>query len=155
MNLTNFPRWITASFIEQIRKRLNGGHLFVEGRDRDTSKHPDHFELRIDGPYQDPCGTKSEYRFFMEVSILVNSTRNESDVYNHANMKGVAAEALNTDFCIYKIGNVGREDVDDLSLVGVMKLLPSERIKSNEFGMIDTNTEVFQATIEAHYEMYI
>lgn len=156
MNLTNWSRWIKATLIQDIQKRLNGGHLFVEGRDRDTSKHPNHYELRIDGPYQHPCGTRGEFRFFVEVSILINSTRDESNAFLHDNMKGVASEALNTDFCIRKTGNVGREgSVDDDSVAGVMKLIPAEQIKSNEFGMIDSNTEVFQATVEAHYEMFV
>jgi hypothetical protein len=155
MNLTNWSRWIAASFIEELKKRLLGGHTFIEGRDRDTSKHPNHYEVRIDGPYSKPCGTRGEFRFFIEVSILINSTRDEKNNYLHANMKGIASEALNKDFCIYKIGNVGKEDADDESLAGVMKLIPTEQIKSNEFGMIDSNTEVFQATVEAHYEMYV
>lgn len=84
----------------------------------------------------------------------MNATRDEADIYRVDNMKGVAAEALNADFCVYKVGNVGKDEQDDETLVGIMKLLPVERIKVSDFGMIDANTEVYQAVAEAHYEMY-
>ena len=138
----------------ELRKRLTNADVFVEGQDRSSSTRNSHFEIRLDGPYTDPCGSRGEYRSYVEVNILVSSTRDESDIYRVDNMKGVAAEALNKDFCIYKVGNVGKNEQDDESLVGIMKLLPVERIKVSDFGMIDSNTEVYQAVAEAHYEMY-
>lgn len=154
MSLTNLNRWIKASYIMELRKRLTNADVFVEGQDRATSKRDSHFEVRIDGPYTDPCGGRGEYRSYVEVNILVSATRDEQDIYRVDNLKGVAAEALNKDFCIYKVGNVGKNADDDESLVGIMKLLPLDRIKVSDFGMIDSNTEVYQAVAEAHYEMY-
>lgn len=138
----------------ELRKRLTNADVFIEGQDRSTSTRTSHFEVRVDGPYSDPCGSRGEYRSYVEVNILINCTRDESDIYRVDNMKGVAAQALNKDFCIYKVGNVGKNEQDDESLVGIMKLLAAERIKVSDFGMIDSNTEVYQAVAEAHYEMY-
>jgi hypothetical protein len=154
MSLTNLNRWIKASYVQMLRKVLLGAPLFVEGDDRQTSKAPDHFELRIDGPYTDPCGTQGEYKSFIEVNILVNVSRNEKNRYHFDNLKGAMAEALRRDFCIYRTGNVGKLAEDDESLVGVMRLIPSESIKISDFGMIDPATEVYQSVCEAHYEMY-
>lgn len=153
MSLTNLTRWIKASYAQEIRKKLKGADLFIEGDDKVRPKSK-HFELRIDGPYTTPCGTKGEYKAYIEVNILINGTRDEENRYAFDNLKGAAAEVLNTDFCIYRTGNVGKAEEDDESLVGVMKLIPFDSIKTSDFGMIDPNTEVYQAVTEAHYEMY-
>lgn len=161
MNLTNYKRWIKASLLKTIEEsQLNrlGSEpikLFVEGDDRGTNKLPEHYEFRVDGPYSHPCGTAGEYRFYIEVNILVHSTRNEANSYRFENLQGLASEILNRDWCIYKVGNVGKNEEDDESLVGVMQMIPAEQIKLSDFGQIDDNTEVYQASVEAHYEMYI
>lgn len=154
MNLINLNRWIKASYVQVIRKQLAGAPLFVEGEDRLTSKEPAHYELRIDGPYTKPCGGRGEFKAYVEVNLLVTATRDEKNRYAFDNLKGQMANVLNQDFCIIRTGNVGIAEEDDESLVGVMQLLPVEQIKTSDFGMIDTNTEVYQAVVEAHYEMY-
>lgn len=154
MSLTNLNRWIKASYVQEIRKRLIGATLYVEGDDRKTSELAEHFEFRLDGPYTTPCGSKTEYKAFIEVNILLTMARNEANRYQFDNLKGAMAEALNRDFCIYRTGNVGTNELDDESLVGIMKLIPYESIKTSDFGNIDTNTEIYQAVTEAHYEMY-
>jgi hypothetical protein len=154
LSLTNIKRWIKASYVEELRKRLIGAKIFVEGGDRLTSIEDKFYEIRIDGPYNTPCGTKGEFCSYIEVNLLANSTRNESDGYERESLEGIMAEALNKDFCIYKIGNVGKNDADDESLVGVMQLIPSDSIKISDFGQIDPNVQVYQSVAEAHYEMY-
>lgn len=140
--------------IKQLKDLLKGQPTFIEGTDRQTSKVPNHFEVRIDGPYYKPYGSRGEWRAFIEVNILVNSTRDEKNFYLHDNMKGLATQVLARDFCIYQIGNVGKEDEDTQAYFGIMQLNTKDEIKVSEFGLIDTNTEVFQAVVEAHYEMY-
>lgn len=156
MNSINpsLQRWVKASMIKQLKDLLKGKPTFIEGMDRQTSKVPNHFEVRLDGPYFKACGSRGEWRAFIEVNILVNTTRDEKNIYLQDNMKGIATAALSQSFCIYKTGNVGKEDGDDGTLFGHMLLDTKDEIKVSEFGMIDTNTEVFQAVVEAHYEMY-
>lgn len=156
MNSINpaIQRWVKASIIKQIRDLLKGMQTFVEGMDRQTSKVPNHFEVRLDGPYFKACGSNGEWKAFIEVNILVNTTRDEKNFYLHDNMKGTATEALSRAFCIYKTGNEGKEAGDDGTLFEVMQLDTKDEIKVADFGMIDTNIEVFQAVVEAHYEMY-
>jgi hypothetical protein len=139
--------------IKQLKDALQGMATFYEGADRLTSREPNYYEVRLDGPYYEPCGTRGEYKASIEVNILINTTRNEKYLFLHANLKGIAASALSRDYCIYRIGNVGKEDSDDQSFFEVMTLIGKDQIKVSEFGMIDTNTEVFQAVAEAHYEM--
>ena len=146
-------RWIRASFFKQLKDLLKGITTFIEGEDRSTSKHPNFFEMRLDGPYYEPCGSRGEWKAKIEVNLLVNSTRDEKNYFIHDNMKGLATSALSRDFCVYKLGNVGRETEDDQSYFEVMKLVREDQVKVSEFGMIDPNVEVFQAVVEAHYEM--
>ncbi len=156
MNLTDIKhlkRWIKASFLQEFKLHLDGQVLFVEGEQRLTSKANQHIEFRLDGPYTKPLGHNS-YKSYIEVNLICNSTRNEGNKYGRENLEGLLAFILNRDVCIYRIGNVGREDADDETMIGVMKLLPVDMIKTSDFGQIDANIEVYQATSEAHYEMY-
>lgn len=155
MSLINkhLNRWIKASYLKELRPRMEQNfHLFVEGEDRGPG--PNRIELRIDGPYNRQVGTRTEWCAFIEVNLLMNATRDEANIYTRDNIKGLMAELLARDFCIYRLGNVGRVPEDDESFLGVMQLLPAEMIKVSDFGMIDPNTEVYQAVAEAHYEMY-
>lgn len=156
MNSTkSLKRWIKASIIKAFKPLCEQGfEMFVEGEDRLTSKVTKHIELRVDGPYTMPCGTKGEMKAFIEVNLLGKCSRDESNVYIRENLEGLLAYILNRDICIYRIGNVGKVDEDDGSQVGTMNLLPADMIKTSDFGMIDTNTEVYQCISEAHYEMY-
>lgn len=156
MNSINpaIQRWVKASMVKQIKDLLGGKNTFIEGMDRMTSKVANHFEVRLDGPYYKACGSRGEWRAFIELNILVNTTRDEKNIFLQDNMKGVAVAALSRAFCIYRTGNEGKEDGDDGTLFGHMMLDTKDEIKASEFGMIDTNTEVFQAVVEAHYEMY-
>jgi len=155
MNSTkHLKRWIKASFIQEVRKHVEQGvTLFVEGDDK-LPANQKHMELRIDGPYVRNVGSRGEKCAFIEVNLLGNSTRSEENRYDRENIQGLLASILDRDFCIYRTGNVGKEDVDDESIVGTMQLLATDQIKISDFGLIDTNTEVYQCVAEAHYEMY-
>lgn len=152
-SIRNIKRWVTASIIKLFKENTEGIHLYVEGMDQDTSKLDKHFELRIDGPYSKPQ-TKGCYRHYFEVNILINSTRAEDDFYERQTIQGIAAEMLNKDVCVYKIGHVGKDVADDESYFSVLQLIPHEQIKVSDFGRINETTEVYQAVAEAHYEMY-
>lgn len=153
-NIRHIKRWMTASIVKLFKEHTEGIHLYVEGMDPATNKTDKHLELRIDGPYTKPL-TKNAYRHYVEVNILVNSTRSEDDFFERINLQGIAAQMLNRDICVYKTGNQIKDTLDDGSLYGVLQLIPSEQIKVSDFGRINETTEVYQAVAEAHYEMYI
>lgn len=144
-----------ASYILAFRPLVEQGfELFIEGDDRLTNKSPKHFELRVDGPYFRNVGSRGELCSYIEVNLLGNSTRNPDNFFERHNLQGFMSFLLNRDVCIYRTGNVGKVEEDDESVVGTMQLLPADMIKVSDFGMVDTNTEVYQSVAEAHYEMY-
>lgn len=153
----HLKRWTFASIIKDIKPRLEQGfEIFIEGDQRLTNKSPQFFELRVDGPYLKPL-TKDEYRAYIEVNLLGNSTRNDENRYERQNLLSLLQSYLNKDFCVYKTGNVGgkgNNGVDDESFFGVYTLIPAEQIKGSDFGMVDDSAHVFQCTAEAHYEMF-
>jgi len=154
MNLINLKRWIKASAIKAFKDEAGGQQLFIEGEDRRTDKSASHLELRIDGPYCTPNGSKGEWRAYVEINVLVNSTRNQENIYDRENLQGISQQMLNRDICVYKIGNVGTNDADDESLFGVLQLMPGDQIKLSDFGNVDDHAELYQAVAEAHYTMY-
>jgi hypothetical protein len=154
-DLKHLKRWILASYVKALKPLVEQGfEMFIEGDDNLNNKNPKHFELRVDGPYTRPCGTKGEMCSYIEVNLLGTSTRNTENFFDRQNLQGFLAFLLNRDVCILKTGNEGKIAVDDGSMVGVMMLMPSDQIKTSDFGMVDSNTEVYQCVSEAHYEMY-
>lgn len=152
MNLTNTKRWIKASIFRELKNNTGGIPLIVEGENL-TPKVKEHFELRIDGPYTKPLN--GSMRLKIEVNILFSTTRDEANFYNREDIQGIAAQLLNRDFCIYKIGNTQTNSEDDSTLLGVMQLCTKDEIKLSDFGQIDPNVEIYQGVSEAHYEMYL
>lgn len=151
--IRHLKRWIKASFLKEFKLHLKGQMMFVEGEERLTNTNYQHLEFRLDGPYLKPLGPE-HYKAYIEVNLLANCTRNEENKYWRENLEGTMMHILNRDVCIYKIGNVGIEDEDDGTLLEIMNHLNVDMIKVSDFGQIDPNTQVFQATAEAHYEMY-
>lgn len=152
-DIKHIKRWTVASIIKVFKQYTEGIHLYVEGEDQNTARKDKHFELRIDGPYSKPF-SNNVYRHYFEVNILANSTRSEDDFFERQNLQGIAAFMLTRDICVYRIGNVGKNPADNGTLVGVMRLLTNEQIKTSDFGRINETTEVYQSVAEAHYEMY-
>lgn len=153
--IKHLKRWTLASIIKTLRPLLEQGFdMFVEGDDRFVKLNPKHFELRVDGPYIYPIGAKGEYRAYIEVNLLGNVTRDESNRYTRQNMQGFLTYLLNRDFCIWKTGNQGKDPADDGTMFETFVLKASDQIKLSDFGQIDTSVQVFQCVAEAHYEMY-
>lgn len=153
--IKHLKRWTLASFILDIKPKAEQGfHFYAEGDQRLTNQNPQFFELRIDGPYLKPLA-KGEYKAYIEVSLLGNSTRNDKNRYQRQNLLSLLQSYLNKDFCCLRTGNENVDPViDDGSLFGVYSLIPAEQIKASDFGMIDDAANVFQCTVEAHYEMF-
>jgi hypothetical protein len=152
--LVNMRRWIRASVWKLLKDRTEGIQMQVEGEDQvKTTKLDKHFELRIDGPYSKPQD-KGNWRHYIEINILINSTRAEDDFYERDNLYGIAQAMLNSDICVYRTGNQAKNVKDNGTLVGVLQLIPVDQIKLSDFGRINETTEVYQAVAEAHYEMY-
>lgn len=145
------PRWIVASVSQHFEDRRQGIPMFIEGQIRDTKGLKDFFELRIDGPYYTEL-SKGFWRVYIEINVLIQSAQDKTDRYRIYKTAGVVAAAFEQIISIFKYGD---EVGDDDSLVGCMKLLGDrearERIQISHFGQVESETGIFQSTVEAHY----
>ncbi len=150
----HWPRWIGASVANYFDGLRQGIHLFVEDQEFDASKEPQHFELRVDGPWSTQF-TKNQYRVYGEVNILVNTAKDQKDAHKHKRGVGVMFDAFDN-IPIFRCGN-GLEDDD--SFLGCWLLKQNERDRErvviSNFGQIQPRTKIEQSTIEGHYEMFL
>lgn len=151
IDIRKYRRWIRASIVKKLKSLPTDTlPLFIEEDEKKINA--DHFELRIDGPYTNPLGTRGEYRFYIEVNFLLTTDRNEKQIYKRDDHAGIMCNFLNDNFCIYRYGTLPE---DDKSIVGVMQLISDQEIKLSDFGIIDDNVEVYQMGVEAHYQMFL
>ncbi len=149
VDLTNYTRWITASINKWIDAHRQDVFLYVEGQVRKTADQPRSMEARIDGPKQRPCGSKDEYCFVVEISILCAVKSDETDFYSIQKLLGIASQALNSDIPVYQFGD------NDSTLVGCLQLKRDPGVEAHAFGQVDAETQLIQGCAEAHYEMYL
>lgn len=151
----NWPRWIFASVSKHFDAEKQGLHMFVEGEHRDTRDKLDFLEFRLDGPYITEV-SKGYFRLYIEVNILVQSTKNQTNIHRIHENVGIAAAAFWNGIKVFKYGN-GVDD--DQSYLGCLQLVTDargkERIQISHFGQIEPKTRVLQATVEGHYEMFL
>lgn len=151
----NMPRWIFASISKHFFDRRNGVDFYIEGQHRDAKINKELIELRIDGPYVTEM-SKDVYKYYTEVSVLIQTLKNDKDYHRIHTLTGMIAAAM-TDINVYKFGK-GLQD-DATQFVGCLQLVqdvPSrERVQINNFGQIETSTPLMQASVEAHYKLII
>lgn len=126
--------------------------IFIEGTSsRDLSKS-EYIEIRVDGPYVDER-TKDDFMLKLEVNLLIQTIINpQKNIYRHAEMEGVCVSAMIT-IPIYKLGS---EAADDQSQIGCLDLNtdePRDHIMVHNFGQIETDIKLQQATVEGHYKI--
>jgi hypothetical protein len=148
MDLTPYTPWITASVWKFVDSRRNTLPMYVEGQNRKTQDENLYIEVRLDGPVVCPCGSAGEYRFTVELNILVSCTYDEKDVMKLKKAAAIVIAMLNSDICVLKYGS-------DESYVGTLQLVTSDEIQFSDFGRIEPTNEVHQGSVEAHYIMYL
>ena len=151
----NWPRWIFASISQHFTDEKQGLDLFIEGQHRDTRDKKDFLELRMDGPYITEI-SHNYFRIYIEVNVLVQSTKDQDSYHRiHANV-GIAAAAFWNGIKVFRYGN-GIDDDD--SYLGCLQLVTDargkERIQISHFGQIEPKTRLMQSTVEGHYEMFL
>jgi hypothetical protein len=145
------PVWITLSIRKQFTERMQNCPVYFEEVTKPAGKKLLYVELRIDGPYMHPIGTRIEYEAVVEVNALINAPYNEKDTMSLQKLGGVVIAALNEDFCIFKLGD--NPPIDTGEFFETMQLLTDDNIEMSNFGQIDTTNKIYQATVEAHYKM--
>lgn len=153
IDLTNYTRWITASILKWLDGRRQDVPFYIEGQVRETQKDSVYMEPRIDGPFQRPCGTKDEYIFYVEISILCSAKFDERDISHIQRLLGIASQALNCDIPVYKLGDTPLDDSN--YLIGCLQLVGGkDGLEAHSFGQIDATTQLIQGSVEAHYNLY-
>lgn len=148
--IREIPRWTQLSIRKAFIARTENIPVFFEETFKKTYSEPLYVELRIDGPYCTPVGTRNEYESYIEVNALLSASFDEKDTMKIHNLAGVVQVALSKDFCVFR---KGPNPWDDESYFETYQLLADENIQLSQFGQIDPTNKVYQATVEAHYRM--
>lgn len=139
-----WPRWFVASIVKHFEDSRNDLHMFVEGgNNRETNKHTEYFELRIDGPYYSK--THGYDRLDFEINAVVNLTKS-SNFYRIDELNGLVAVIFTEVIHAYRYG-------DDNSFIGCLKLKQEfkEKLLIKKLGQVDPSTKLERAIVEGHY----
>lgn len=158
--ITHWPRWIFASACKYFKDAISGSlALIFEGQDM-RAQGKDYGEFRLDGPYLTEL-SKDYWRCYIEINILVHSTKDSTDWHRIQRSVGTVVAAFADNFQVFRLGS---GDDDDDSLLGCMKLISDEglqgargkrRIQVSHFGQIKPSAPLLQASVEGHYEMLL
>lgn len=151
--IKHLSRWIKSSVSQHFSVPLKAeAHLFVEAQiPRKTQEHKRYFELRMDGPHLYEVSS-SCWRGRVEVNILCTAVLDPQKLYDIDVLIGIAQDAV-VDIPLFRFGN-GPDD-DPADQFGCLYLLQSsnDMIEGHQFGRIETNTPLQQATVEGHYRI--
>ncbi len=147
----HWSRWIAASCRKHFYDLRQGVYFHVEGDDRSTIDQTEHVEFRIDGPdIKNP--SKGWYVLDVAINILVKTNMNSENIDNMVVISGIIQAAFTETISVYKLGT-GVDD--DQSLLGCLRLRSDSQgsVLFNNFGQIDEDSRLTQATIEGRYRM--
>ena len=152
----NWARWIFASVTKFFEDGISIP-VFVEGMDRETKDLKDFAEIRIDGPWFNELSA-GYWKIYIEVNILIQSIMGDKNLHRFYDSIGDVNDAFQTCISVYKHPDVNSQNGDG-SFFECFKLAEDrydrEVIKTSNFGQVDKNVKLQQATVEAHYEMYL
>jgi len=152
----NWPRWIFASMTEYFSDAINIP-VFIEGMDRETKDLKDFAEIRVDGPWMNELSV-DVWKFRIEINILIQSVMGDKNLHRFYDDIGDVNFAFTNCISVYKHPDINGQNGDG-SFLGCFKLAidryDRENIKTSNYGQIDKNVKLQQATIEAHYEMFL
>lgn len=152
----NWVRWVYSSIIIAVQTAIDAYNttnptltLYVEGRQRLPDPQPvPRIELRIDGP--DIIEVSSGcWNLHVEVNLLVTGIINTIDVYAQQRLMGLGTSILSNSITINEYG-------DGNSMLGCLILQTPPKgdgIIVSNFGLIESERNIFQSTVEAQYKM--
>lgn len=151
--LENLPRWLVASTHSHFETKIPQDKLklFPEmySKSEDERRIRDFAEFRFDGPNIRPKSPKRLDAYF-EINLLIQSTMRDDNFHVPQVDIGLVLPAFTT-IPIYKYG---KGPLDDQSLIGCAKITQQGRqteVFVAQFGEIDPQLKLFQATVEAAY----
>lgn len=147
-----WPLWIMRSINKSFYASLAASNLYIEGMTRDTRTLEKFFELRVDGPK-----ATEESKDYWKLEVIVNILVMVAKVDDQNNIEdqyiGLASAALSSAINVYRYGKTAESILNDDSLLGCLKRMPV--IEPHRFGIIEPDTAIIQATVEARYKMFI
>lgn len=150
----NWPRWIFASVSKHFYDRRGTIAFYIEGQERTVPAPKDLLEFRLDGPYLTEVN-KDYWRLYIEVSILIQAIKDDTDYHRIHSHTGLVAQAFTT-IPVYKFGDGVDDDQTQLGCLELVQNLGKrERIQINNFGQIEQTTPLIQSSVEGHFEMYL
>ena len=149
---TNWDRWIFASCSKFIDNRKNNVKLYIEGQDRSSKKEEDYAEMRYNGPFYLQSSPKN-YKLNIELNILVNAKKDDSDNHKIYRMCGIFESSLEAYIPVYRYGP--DSVIDTREYLGCLRrILNGHReVITNHYGQVSPDIQVIQSTITAYYEM--
>lgn len=152
----NWARWIFASVTKFFNEEIDID-VFVEGMDRETEDLLDFAEIRVDGPWFNELSA-NYWKIRIEINILIQSVMGDKNLHRFYDSIGTVNFAFQKSIFVYKYADIDGQNGDG-SVLGCFKLAidryDRENIKTSNFGQIDKNVKLQQATVEAHYEMFL
>lgn len=153
--LTHLPRWIFASCDVHFQGAIDQTALkmFPEGYSKsEEERQMSRFcEFRMDGPNIFPQ-TKNQSKAKFDINILIQTTMQDSNFHVPLVDIGLVLAAFTT-IPIYRYGE---GILDDQSLIGCATITTQGRetaILVSQFGEIETNLKLSQATVETTYSL--
>lgn len=151
----NWARWIFASISKHIDDRKGTLDLYIEGQYRQNRVKKDNIELRMDGPYITEIN-KNYFDVYVEINILVSSYMDNTNYHRIHEDVGIVANILSSPVGLYKYGN---SLVDTGEQFGCLTLIQDtqsrDRVQINHFGIINPQDNLMQASVEAHYKIFL
>lgn len=151
----HWPRWTWASVSKHFKTVIedtNNIKLFIEGQDIVDRTLQSYTEFRMDGPYIKQLSRK-EYDLIFEVNILITCIKDNKDAHKIYRLNGIVASAFAQCIPIYRYGPI-TEEVNDNSQVTILLLRTDKKeiIQVSNFGTIEVDIPIMQATVEGHYK---
>lgn len=147
----DWVRWCYASINKHFDDRKGPYSLYIEGDERDELDESEFAELRIDGPFI-TIPQKHLYILDIEINVLCQTHQDPKRFYKAQRMVGVFMKAFENLIEIYKYGD-GPFDTGGLLECFHLQRDLRESIEINYYGIVRSDTKLFQTTIEGHYRL--
>ena len=151
----NWDRWIFSSMTKYFEAEFGSTYdTFIEGTHRGLPDGTELIEFRLDGPMRRQV-SHGYHILLVEINLLLRSFMDDDDFHKMRQLSGDAATWLGQNFCIYRYGD-GIDDDD--TLLGTLQLRnrkPLENVRINQFGQIEPQYRIEQATVEASFQIHL
>lgn len=150
-----WQRWIVASVQKHFDDSKGDIPLYLEG-ERIKDQQIAFMELRIDGPYYTEL-CKDYFRVFIEVNLILQNVQDDKNLHTFYTNLGKASTIF-TPIPLFKYG--ASDDIEsDQSMFGCLRIVSDnrgkERIQVNNFGLVDKDARLLQASVEGHYVTHL